>query len=142
MKFENLGNNIFSFKFGLEADKQKVMAGGPWHFDRGLIMLKEPNEIGNMRKQEFTHASTDILGNLMMLQKKLCREDLELLVSILWVIWHARNKFVLEGLKIDPNLSLPKAEAVNEAFRRTKFLDILNGENLHKKKPNVWTHPP
>ena len=57
MKIESLGNNIFLFKFGLEADKQKVMAGGPWHFDRVLIVLKEPSGIGNMRKEEFTHAA-------------------------------------------------------------------------------------
>lgn len=77
-----------------------------------------------------------------MLHKRLCKADLELLVSILWVIRHARNKFVFESLKIDPNHLLAKAEAVNEAFRRTKFPDVLNGENLHQKKPNVWTALP
>ena len=56
-KIKSLGNNIFMFKFGLEAYKQKVMAGRPWHFDRTLIMLKEPSEIRNMRKKEFTHAA-------------------------------------------------------------------------------------
>lgn len=43
VKIENLGNNIFIFKFGLKVDKQKVMARGPWHFDIALIMLKEQN---------------------------------------------------------------------------------------------------
>ena len=57
VKIENLGNNIFIFKFGLKVDKRKVMARGPWHFDKALIMLKEPSRIGNMRKQEFTHAT-------------------------------------------------------------------------------------
>ena len=33
------------------------MAGGPWHFNRALIVLKEPSGIGNMRKQAFTHAA-------------------------------------------------------------------------------------
>ncbi|KAL9453545.1 hypothetical protein AB3S75_009200 [Citrus x aurantiifolia] len=57
VKVESLGNNIFLFKFGLETDKKKVMAGGPWHFDRSLIVLKEPSGIGNIRKEEFTHAA-------------------------------------------------------------------------------------
>lgn len=37
---------------------------------------------------------------------------------------------------------LAKAEAVNEAFSRTKFLDMMYGESLQKKKPNAWTPPP
>ena len=39
MKIENLGDNIFMFKFALEADKRRVLARGPWHFDRALIVL-------------------------------------------------------------------------------------------------------
>lgn len=31
------------------------MAGGPWHFDRALIVFKEPSGIRNMKKEEFTH---------------------------------------------------------------------------------------
>lgn len=57
VKIENLGNNVFLFKFGSEGDKRKVMAGGPWHFDRALIVLEEPRGIGNKRKQKFTHAT-------------------------------------------------------------------------------------
>ena len=29
----------------------------PWHFDRALIVLKEPNGIRNMRKEKFTHVA-------------------------------------------------------------------------------------
>ncbi|KAL9457035.1 hypothetical protein AB3S75_006131 [Citrus x aurantiifolia] len=86
--------------------------------------------------------SSDMLGELMRLQKMLSRADIELLVATFWVIWYARNKFVFEGLKLNPNLLLAKAEAINEAFSRTKSLDVLHGENLQKKKPNVWTLPP
>lgn len=32
-KVESLGNNIFMFKIHVEADKRRVLAGGPWHFD-------------------------------------------------------------------------------------------------------------
>lgn len=55
VKIESMGNNIFLFKFGSKADKRKIMIGGPWHFDRALIVLKEPSGIGNMRKEEFKH---------------------------------------------------------------------------------------
>ena len=50
VKIENLGNNVFLFKFDSEIDKRKVMAGGPWHFDRALIVLMEPSGIGNIRR--------------------------------------------------------------------------------------------
>ena len=33
VKIESLGDNIFMFKFALEADKRRVLAGHHWHFD-------------------------------------------------------------------------------------------------------------
>ena len=57
VKIESLSNNIFIFKFGLEVDKRKVLARGPWHFVKALIVFKESSGIGNMRKQAFTHVA-------------------------------------------------------------------------------------
>ena len=31
--------------------------GGPWHFDRALIVLEEPKGIGNVADQPFSHVS-------------------------------------------------------------------------------------
>ena len=61
----------------------------------------------------------DILGDLMRLQNKLSRADMEMMMTILWVIWYDRNQFVCEDLKLDPRLSMAKAKAINNAFRRT-----------------------
>lgn len=33
------------------------MVGRPWHFNKVLIVFKEPSGIRNMRKEEFTHAA-------------------------------------------------------------------------------------
>lgn len=57
VKIEELGENIFLFKFGAEVDKRKILSGGPWHFENGLIILKEPVGIGEITKQDFTHVS-------------------------------------------------------------------------------------
>lgn len=85
----------------------------------------------------------DFLGVLMMLQKKLSKVDLELMVTMCWVIWHARNRFFLKKkLKSNPIQVMAKAKAVNKAFRRTKLLEMLNLEIMQKKKPKVWTLPP
>ena len=57
VKIESLGNNIFMFKFAEEAGKEIVLTGGPWHFDRALIVLTEPKGIGEVTKQSFTYTS-------------------------------------------------------------------------------------
>lgn len=57
VKIESLGDNTFMFRFGLEADKRSIMVGGPWHFDRALIVLTEPAGIGDIKKQDFSHVS-------------------------------------------------------------------------------------
>ena len=57
VRIENLGENVFLFKFALEADKRRVLTGGPWHFNRALLVLIEPTGIGNITKQAFTHVS-------------------------------------------------------------------------------------
>lgn len=48
---------MFIFKFAFEADKRRVLSGGPWHFERALIVLTEPSGIGEITKQSFTHSA-------------------------------------------------------------------------------------
>ena len=50
IKIENLGDNVFMFKFGSNEDKRRILAGGPWPFDRALIVLTEPSGIGDVKK--------------------------------------------------------------------------------------------
>lgn len=57
VKIESLGDNVFMFKFGLNEDKRRILAGGPWHFDRGLIVLTKPAGIGDIKKQNFNYVS-------------------------------------------------------------------------------------
>lgn len=57
VKIESLGDNVFMFKFGFEMDKRSVLVGGPWHFDRALIVVKEPAGIGDVNKLNFSQAS-------------------------------------------------------------------------------------
>ncbi|KAH9650355.1 CCHC-type domain-containing protein [Citrus sinensis] len=57
IKIEELGDNIFIFQFGCEADKRKVLAGGPWHFDKALIVITKPAGLGEVTKKNFTHVS-------------------------------------------------------------------------------------
>ena len=44
------------FKFASESDKREVLSRGSWHFERALIVLKEPSDIKEITKQSFTYA--------------------------------------------------------------------------------------
>ncbi|KAH9703270.1 zinc knuckle protein [Citrus sinensis] len=57
VKIESMGDNIFLFKFASEEEKKRVLMGGPWHFDRALIVLTKPTGIGDIKNQSFTHAT-------------------------------------------------------------------------------------
>lgn len=87
-------------------------------------------------------SKSDLLGQLTNLQRSLSKDDFELLVILFWIIWHARNKFVFEGTKIDPGISMAKTKAVREAYKTTQFPGMLNGKNLQKKKQDEWVPPP
>ncbi|KAL9446099.1 hypothetical protein AB3S75_013884 [Citrus x aurantiifolia] len=56
VRIEELGENIFMFKFATEADKKRILTGGPWHFNRALMVLIEPTGLGEVTKQSFSHA--------------------------------------------------------------------------------------
>lgn len=45
------------FKFGSSEDKRRISVGGPWHFDRALIVLTVPSGIGDINKQDFSRVS-------------------------------------------------------------------------------------
>lgn len=45
------------FKFGSSEDKRRISVGGPWHFDRALIVLTVPSGIGDIKKQDFSRVS-------------------------------------------------------------------------------------
>lgn len=51
VKIESLGTKMFMFKFASESDKREVLSRGSWHFERALIVLKEPSNIKEITKQ-------------------------------------------------------------------------------------------
>lgn len=57
VKIESMGDNVFLFKFANAVDRKRILKGGPWHFDRALLVLAEPSGIGDIQKQSFTHTS-------------------------------------------------------------------------------------
>lgn len=50
-----------------------MLNGGPWHFDRALNALQEPNDIGNVMEQPFSHVSFLVqLNNVPLMCMDIC----------------------------------------------------------------------
>ncbi|KAL5849276.1 hypothetical protein ACOSQ4_007289 [Xanthoceras sorbifolium] len=66
VEIEILRDIIFGFHFRNRMDKMRILAGGPWSFDRSLLVLEEPERMGNWPIGEVreidTGASGDCLG--------------------------------------------------------------------------------
>ncbi|KAL5760460.1 hypothetical protein ACOSP7_018973 [Xanthoceras sorbifolium] len=56
VQVEVLQENIFVFHFRNYEDRQRVLSGGPWSFDRGLLVLEEPEGAGNIQNMAFKKA--------------------------------------------------------------------------------------
>ena len=41
---------MFLFKFATEGENKRVFIGGPWNFDRALLVLAELISIGDIKK--------------------------------------------------------------------------------------------
>lgn len=54
----NMGKNLYVFQFHHWRDKQKVLEGRPWHFDRHVILLDEVK--GNCKSSDLQLTFSDL----------------------------------------------------------------------------------
>ncbi|KAK1589024.1 hypothetical protein Q3G72_029703 [Acer saccharum] len=76
LEVEGISQNIFAFHFSCRDDKDRVLNGGPWSFDDGLIVLEEPEGKGDISKMKFNIADfwVQIQNVLMMcITVEICR---------------------------------------------------------------------
>ncbi|KAL5822000.1 hypothetical protein ACOSQ3_023882 [Xanthoceras sorbifolium] len=52
---ENVKENVFVFQFQNQVDKRRVLMGGPWSFDKCLIVLEEPLGVGKFQDMGFSN---------------------------------------------------------------------------------------
>ena len=48
LKTESLGNNTLIFQFQSATERKRVLTGGPWIFDKALLILTEPTAMGEL----------------------------------------------------------------------------------------------
>ncbi|KAL5744815.1 hypothetical protein ACOSQ2_027931 [Xanthoceras sorbifolium] len=53
VEIESVGMNVFIFHFGCEWDRKRVLEGGPWCFDKFLIVLREVQGVGRISVLDF-----------------------------------------------------------------------------------------
>ncbi|KAH9708382.1 hypothetical protein KPL70_012867 [Citrus sinensis] len=59
----------------------------------------------------------DMLSLLIGLKLRRSKDDIELLVTILWMIWNARNGWIFKGVKDGPQVTVSKAEASSSKLK-------------------------
>lgn len=94
----------------------------------------------NAEMQEVARAN--ILSVMQNLRSQMTKCNLEFMVLVWWVIWHARNKLIFEGKKLSLLILMAKATAVVEAFQRIHGKEQMNIENSEVKKQDQWYPPP
>ena len=53
---EAVSDNVFTFQFKDEGDRQRVLSGSPWSFDDALIVMEIPVGKGSIETMEFRYA--------------------------------------------------------------------------------------
>lgn len=65
-----------------------------------------------------------------------------LFIAICWVNWHSRNLFIFEGNKKYSQVSLAKAEAIVEAYRKIKPLSLPSPQSQTSLAEQTWKPSP
>ncbi|KAH9715526.1 putative reverse transcriptase/RNA-dependent DNA polymerase [Citrus sinensis] len=85
--------------------------------------------------------SHDILSLLHAMKRMRSRDDLELLVTIFWVKWNARNQLIFKGNREKPHIMVAKAEAMIATYKRVHSPAEACSETEQRVPPQTWNPP-
>ena len=69
------------------------------------------------------------------------KTDLELLVTIFWVKWNARNQLLFKGKRENPQIMVGKAEAMIASYKRVHSSAEACSEKQQRVPPQAWNPP-
>lgn len=69
----------------------------------------------------------------------LAKNELDFVVAIWWVKWHARNKLIFEGKKPGPIFSTVKAKAVMDAYKKVMVKEQKCTRSKEARKLQEWS---
>ncbi|KAL9433530.1 hypothetical protein AB3S75_028375 [Citrus x aurantiifolia] len=94
-------------------------------------------------KEDLEHtANQDMLSVLQGLMERRTLREVELIVALCWAIWHSRNLFVFEKKNEDGHISVAKAEATVESYRRIKAPQRQDNPLQAAAAQPSWKPPP
>lgn len=84
----------------------------------------------------------DMASMLIEMAKKKRKTDMELIFALCWVVWHSRNLHILRNKMEDPQISVARAEAVVNSYKKIRQPELQS--NLGKKaiSSQQWKPPP
>ncbi|XP_024043249.1 uncharacterized protein LOC112099946 [Citrus clementina] len=85
--------------------------------------------------------SQDILSLLHDMKRMRSKADLELLVTIFWVKWNARNQLLFKGKMENPQVMVAKAEVMIAAYKRLHSSTEVCNENQQRVSLQAWNPP-
>ncbi|XP_024041869.1 uncharacterized protein LOC127898854 [Citrus sinensis] len=85
--------------------------------------------------------SQDFLSLLHAMKRMRNRANLELLVTICWVKWNAKNQLLFKGKKENPQIMVAKPEAMIAAYKRVHSSAEACSETKQRVPPQTWNPP-
>ncbi|KAH9759717.1 putative reverse transcriptase/RNA-dependent DNA polymerase [Citrus sinensis] len=87
-------------------------------------------------------AQQDLLSTLQEMGKIESRKDMELIIATCWSIWSSRNLFIFKGKEEDAQISVGRAAAVVESYRRIKIPATQTVSQNQSNNQQTWLPPP
>ncbi|XP_015385025.1 uncharacterized protein LOC107176703 [Citrus sinensis] len=84
----------------------------------------------------------DILSVMQSLIKKMSMREVEFVAVVWWEVWHARNKLIFEGKRVNPMSLIAKAQAAVEAYQRVHGKEQTSKRSEDVSKQDQWCPPP
>ncbi|KAH9769616.1 reverse transcriptase domain-containing protein [Citrus sinensis] len=73
---------------------------------------------------------------------KYANKDMELIIATCWSIWSSRNLFIFKGKEKDAQISVGRAAAIVESYRRIKILATQTVSQNQSNNQQTWLPPP
>ncbi|KAH9717156.1 putative reverse transcriptase/RNA-dependent DNA polymerase [Citrus sinensis] len=87
-------------------------------------------------------AQQDLLSTLQEMGKIASRKDMELIIATCWSIWSSKNLFIFKGKEEDAQISVGRAAAVVESYRRIKIPATQTVSQNQSNNQQTWLPPP
>lgn len=84
----------------------------------------------------------DMLSVMIGAMNNWAKSEVDYVATIWWVAWHARNKLLFQGKKLDPVGSVARGKVVMEVYQAQQVKERESHGNTVEGNMQIWTPPP